>query len=432
MLNIFCDCSSLTSITIGNSVTLIGYGAFYDCSGLTSVTLSGYGQWNLSTSSDFPFSQIKTLNIGSGITSIGKLGVAPTTINCYAETPPTCSSGTFTNYTGELHVPSSAIAAYMTADYWKNFTNLVFDANDKITLSQTSASLTQWDELALLQAVNPESAALTWSSTNPSVATVSDAGVVTAVAPGACDIHVTMADNPAVYAKCHITATYPEITLALSEEETEMNVGDELALTAIITPDNKGLTPTWTSSDESVATVDANGKVTAVGEGECDITATVLDQTATCHVTVNAIAITITLSMDNATIKPNEILTLYPTCTPDVMVDFTVSSSDPTVAFARVIDRPAGAPAMGAPALASSKAIQIVGIKDGTANVTVGSVDGKATPATIEVNVSTMTGIEDINVDNSGKHQRYNVLGQPVDDTYRGIVIENGKKIMVR
>ena len=180
-----------------------------------------------------------------------------------------------------------------------------------------------------------------------------------------------------------------------------------------------------------MATVDANGVVSAVGEGECDITATVLDQTATCHVTVSG-TVTITLSMDNATIQPKEILTVYPTCTPDVPVDFTVSSSDPTVAFARVIDRPASAPAMGAPALASTKAIQIVGIKDGTATVTVGSADGKAEPATCDVTVATVTGIEDINVDNSGKHQRYNVLGQPVDDTYRGIVIEDGKKVLVQ
>ena len=45
---------------------------------------------------------------------------------------------------------------------------------------------------------------------------------------------------------------------------------------------------------------------------------------------------------------------------------------------------------------------------------------------------TTYTGIDNINVDNNGSTQRYNILGQPVDSNYRGIVIEKGKKILVK
>ena len=47
---------------------------------------------------------------------------------------------------------------------------------------------------------------------------------------------------------------------------------------------------------------------------------------------------------------------------------------------------------------------------------------------------TTYTGIDNITVadDNNGSTQRYNILGQPVDNNYRGIVIEKGKKILVK
>ena len=71
---------------------------------------------------------------------------------------------------------------------------------------------------------------------------------------------------------------------------TLTNVGATLQLTATVTPDDaadKSLT--WTSSNTAVATVDTNGKVTAVANGTCTITATSADggQTATSTITVN-------------------------------------------------------------------------------------------------------------------------------------------------
>ncbi len=415
----FYECTGLTSVTIPNSVTSIGAYAFYYCEGLTSVTLTGQGGWNYNSSRHSGLAQIinqlKIVNIGCGITSLGgSFGFTPDVVNCYAETPPACSSGTFANYDGELHVPTTSIAFYFMADYWQNFNNMINDLG-KVTLDKSSASLIQWETLALTATVTTEGDEVIWSSTNPWVATVDENGVVTAIEGGECDIHATLASSHgAAYAICHITVNYPEITLSLSDENLEMNVGDEQTLTAAITPDNTGLTPTWSSSNTSVATVDANGKVIAIGEGECDIIATVLDQTATCHVTVTN-NVTITLNVENAIMGASQMLTVYLSCTPDVPVELVVTSSDPSVAVARVVNR-ANAPAAGLksfpekgmalammeelavpseskdPALASTKAIMIVGVQNGTATITVSTADGNAEPAAFELRVVDVNG----------------------------------------
>jgi len=408
----FYDCFGLTSLTIPNSVTTIDYCAFVGC-GLTSVTLTGNGPW-LPKNYMPSISQINTLNIGSGITSLGNFDFSPDVVNCYAETPPSCSSGTFSNYDGALHVPSTSAVAYFTAPYWQNFNNLSNDLTGKVTMSQNTANLVIGSSITLEATTIPSGANVVWLSSNPSVATVDDEGVVTAAAVGECDIIATLEANPAVYAICHITTSYPEITLSLSDESLEMNVGNEQTLTVTITPDNTGLTPTWSSSNTSIAIVDENGKVTAVGEGECDITATVLDKTATCHVTVTN-NVTITLNLEDVIIGAGQLLTVYPTCSPDVPVELVVTSSDQSVAMVRVINRtnaPA-APLMTftaqdmamawmenlatpsgskAPALASEKAIMIVGVQNGTATITVTTADGKATPAVLELRVVDVDG----------------------------------------
>ena len=426
----------MTSVSIPNTVKRIGTWAFQDCNNLTSLTITGQGELNDYGSGDLRRiqDQIKTLNIGCGITSMyyGHISLTPNVINCYAETPPnsiieyeeyyddeyyywTEIYTILSNFDGELHVPPTSTAAYFTDDYWQNFTNLNPDLTDKVTLDKSNASLVQWETLALTANVNPENGELRWNTSNIKVATVDENGLVTATGEGECDVYATLASNPAVYAWCHFTVSYPEITLSLSDENLEMNVGDEHALIATIIPENTGITPSWYSSDESIATVE-NGIVHANSEGECYISVTVLDKTASCHVIVSGDDnITILLNIDSAILGSNQILTVYPTCTPDVPVELVVTSSDPSVAVARVVNR-TNAPAAGlksfpeqgmafalmeelaapseskAPALASTKAIMIVGVQNGTATITVTTADGMAVPAVLELRVVDVDG----------------------------------------
>ncbi len=89
-----------------------------------------------------------------------------------------------------------------------------------------------------------------------------------------------------------VTATFKKTeiaveSVALDQTTAELKVGDTVALKATVKPDNAtNKTVAWTSDTTDVATVDANGKVTAVKAGTATITATAGGKTATCKVTV--------------------------------------------------------------------------------------------------------------------------------------------------
>ena len=76
--------------------------------------------------------------------------------------------------------------------------------------------------------------------------------------------------------------------IELSDSEKKLNVGKSFTITATVKPDNAwNRTVTWRSSDPSIATVDENGTVTAIAEGEAIITAESADGVkAECKVTV--------------------------------------------------------------------------------------------------------------------------------------------------
>ncbi len=165
--------------------------------------------------------------------------------------------------------------------------------------------------------------------------------------------------------------------ISISNDSIDLQLGEQLQLSAIVTPDNASIKEvTWFSTDTTIATVN-DGMVFAVGCGECDIIASCFGEQVMCHVFVGN---RIMLDQQEAMLLPNHILTLTPTPTvPDIYI---VSSSDPTVAAARVI---------------SGGKVQVVGIKEGTTTITVNSADGTAIPATCLVTVYTEPG--DLNSD---------------------------------
>jgi len=162
-----------------------------------------------------------------------------------------------------------------------------------VTLSQNSAVLLEGAELTLIATVLPENATnrnVTWSSSNPAVATVAN-GIVTAVSLGEATITATTEDGGHTATSeitVSLTPTIPVTDVTLSRASTTLVAGAEFTLTATVLPanaDNK--TVTWTSSNPDIATV-VNGIVTAVAVGVARIIATTEDgnHTATSPVSV--------------------------------------------------------------------------------------------------------------------------------------------------
>lgn len=133
---------------------------------------------------------------------------------------------------------------------------------------------------------------ITWTSNKPEVATVAD-GVVTGVSAGKATITGSIAGG-SLSATCTVTVTAPDPTgITLDKAEATIKVGKTETLTATIEPANSSVAkPTWTSSAETVATVDENGVVTGVKAGYATIYAIAGMVSASCTVTVTNVYVT--------------------------------------------------------------------------------------------------------------------------------------------
>ena len=138
------------------------------------------------------------------------------------------------------------------------------------------------DVETLIVIINPSNASnknVYWTSSDQSVATVDNAGKVTAVKAGSATITVTTEDGGKT-ATCKVTVKekfYPVTGVTLDKTSVELTEGDITVLTATVNPSNAtNKNVTWKSSDESIATVHSYGSDAAVygiAPGEVTITA---------------------------------------------------------------------------------------------------------------------------------------------------------------
>lgn len=159
-----------------------------------------------------------------------------------------------------------------------------------VTLSATEQQLTVGDTFTLVATVWPDNVTdptVTWSTSDAAVATVDQDGNVAAVAPGTTTITAACGN---VSATCVVTVTRRIIEasgIILNAESIDLAEGDTYQLTATVLPDDTtDPTVVWTTSDASIATIDAYGKVTAIAPGTATITATCGEVGATCEVEV--------------------------------------------------------------------------------------------------------------------------------------------------
>jgi len=165
-----------------------------------------------------------------------------------------------------------------------------------IQLNKTSIAIFNGKTEALIATVIPSDAsntAVTWTSSNTSVATVSSSGVVTGKARGTATITVTANDGNGAQASCEVEVRQYVTSISLDNAFLLLMIGAEATLSVTnVQPDNANdKSYTWSSSDSSIASVDNSGKVTARANGNATIKATANDGSgvfASCSVFVFA------------------------------------------------------------------------------------------------------------------------------------------------
>ena len=216
---------------------------------------------------------------------------------------------------------------------------------------------------------------VSFSSDAPSVATVSPAGLVTGVAPGAATITAKSEGKSGALALTVVQAAVATVTLAAGQTNLEVGQAVQLTVTA---RDSRGATLTgrstsYTSSTPTVATVSPTGLVTGTGAGSTGIVATVEGKTGTLDFTVTAPVPAASVTVDLAS---------------DLILEGTTTE----VAVGRVLDangnRLTGRTvtwSSSAPAVASIDASgRITAKAAGTSQIT-GSAEGKTGVATVTV-----------------------------------------------
>lgn len=153
--------------------------------------------------------------------------------------------------------------------------------------------LNDTDETAIEAKCEPEDASnisFDFASSDEEVATVDKDGKVKVLKAGECDITTTlMQDGEKVTEKTtHVKTFYEVESITLDSNEGKLTVGNSHTIKATVAPEEVAAETTieWSSSNEKVATVDSNGKVTAVSSGNATITATAGEESANYEVTV--------------------------------------------------------------------------------------------------------------------------------------------------
>ena len=135
----FSNCESLTSVTIGNSVTSIGGYVFSNCNSLTSVTIPN-SVTSIGQSAFYECSSLTSITIPDSVTSIGNGAFhkcsSLTNVYCKPTTPPTLGGSSlgssvfdYNATTRKIYVPAASIDAYQIARYWGEYADSIVGYN---------------------------------------------------------------------------------------------------------------------------------------------------------------------------------------------------------------------------------------------------------------------------------------------------------------
>lgn len=306
-----------------------------------------------------------------------------------------------------------------------------------ILLNPASAEGKEGEQIQINATILPEDAtnkALTWSSSDESVAIVDDNGLVSLLKEGTAIITASATDESGVAATCNISVLKPLVfvsSISLNASSAEGKEGDQIQINATILPEGAtNKTIKWESSDETVATVDDNGLVSLLKEGTTTITASATDGsevTAACNISVlkpEVLVSSILLNPLAAEGEEGEKIQINAEVLPEDATNKTISwgSSDENVA-----------------SVDGTGLISL--LKKGTAIITASATDESGVSAECAVVVTEYSGIEDILTDKNTYVKIFNLSGiliyegmysdaNLVPDYY--IVVCDGRNIKVK
>ena len=268
--------------------------------------------------------------------------------------------------------------------------NVIACASDGTTTAQIQATVNNvvvnlsLDRLVAGQSVQADAIArdaggaavhgvnIVWSSSNPAVAKVTPAGLVTAAAPGQADI-VATAGNVSAKASITVVASSVAVVTVTLSASTVLS-GQQVVATATVRDSNNTVLTnspvTWTSSDPSVATAANIGAISALAPGTTTITATSGGVSGTASLTVQPVVASVTVRL----------------------IESSLSAGDSTTALATVrdasnnilIDKPAAWTSSDVTIATVTPAGQIVAVTPGTVTIT-GTAEGLSGSATLTV-----------------------------------------------
>ncbi|MBT31939.1 MAG: hypothetical protein CMO01_19955 [Thalassobius sp.] len=257
----------------------------------------------------------------------------------------------------------------LVLDEYRELQGIALTDNDSVTLNADE----QYRVYITYTPTNATFTNLSWVSSDTSVATVSTSGNVTAIDEGTAMIVVT-SEEGGFMDTLYVEVTKPVTGILLTpSEDAILPVGQTLQLNASVVPADAYLQGiNWTSSDEMIATVDSTGLVTALAEGDVEITATTehrgFSQTVNILVNIPVTSVSFQLSSLNMAVSGTINLLPFVSIQPSnaTIQDLTWSSSDSTVA-------------------AIDTAGVLSGIADGEVIITVTTVDGAYTDQLIVI-----------------------------------------------
>ncbi|MCI9564648.1 MAG: leucine-rich repeat protein [Eubacterium sp.] len=306
--NAFRTCTGLTNISIPNSVTKIGGGAFGGCYALESVVIPE----SVTSIGEYAFgscTSLKSIVIPANVTSMGKevfyycedlkevkfMGKKP---KAFSEDPreknPIFDDSIFKNTHKDLII-------YYPKWYeksWRDYTYYTRQPHyeggvlvQKIEINKRKLTIQKKKKQQLrytLSPINATNKEVTWKSSNPKVATVSQSGVVTAKRKGKCTITI-ITDDGNKKSSYKVSVIIPVTKVKLNKKKLVIAKGKRYTLRSKVTPkEATNQKVYWKSSNKKVATVSKKGVVKARKKGKCTITVITKDgnKKARCKILV--------------------------------------------------------------------------------------------------------------------------------------------------